>query len=314
MRLRLLDLDGAVVGQPPFAEALGGRTIDRIAARDLGPKLRIVASRAAWTELGQRLPVLEPGQPEVTFYGSGDFHHVTTALVARWTKPITILHFDNHPDWVRWPQSNNCGSWVCRALELPQVVKVITLGPTSSDLVRPQLQLADLQQIRSGRLEVYPWRHAPSRVFKKFDATPCCAYRDGHLHWRQLADVAWEGFIDDMIAKLPTRDVWITIDKDVLAPNQATTNWDQGAMPLSHILTALERLHHRCNIVGVDVCGDYSPPEFSTAFQAVLAYFDHPAASAPSLAALAINAATNASLLDCLSSMFNAPHGSHGTG
>jgi arginase family enzyme len=303
MRLRLLDLDGAVAGQPSFADWVGEHSIDVIAARDLGPKLRIVASRAAWHELGQRLPALEHGNPEVMFYGSGDFHHVTAALVARCVSPITIIHFDNHPDWVRWPKTNNCGGWVCRALDLPHVAKVITLGPCSGDLVRPQLQLADLAQINSGCLEVYPWSHAPSRVYKRFTDTPCFRYRDGHLHWRQLADVAWEPFLHDLIAKLPTRDIWITIDKDVLAASEATTNWDQGAMPLSHITTALERLSSGCNIVGVDVCGDYSPPQFATSFQAVLAYFDHPAISPPSASARAINAATNARLLDCLTSV-----------
>jgi hypothetical protein len=290
MRLRLLDLDGAVAGHPPFSGWVGDRQGDVIAARDLGPKLRIVASRAAWRDLVQRLPALEPGHAEVIFYGSGDFHHVTAALVARHIHPITIIHFDNHPDWVRWPKTNNCGGWVCRALDLPQVSKVITLGPSSGDLVRPQVQLADLGQIGRGRLEVYPWRCQPSRVYSKFVDSPCYAYRGGRLHWRQLADVTWTGFLDGLIADLPTRDVWITIDKDVLAASEATTNWDQGAMPLSHITTAL----------------DYSPPQFATSFQAVLAYFDHPAASAPSPMALALNAKTNAKLLDCLTSVLKS--------
>jgi hypothetical protein len=303
MRLRLLDLDGAVAGQLPFADWGRDRQIDVIAARDLGSQLRIVASRAAWHALEQRLPVLELGDPEVTFYGSGDFHHVTAALVARRRAPVTVIHFDNHPDWVRWPKTNNCGGWVCRALALPQVAKVITLGPSSGDLVRPQLQLADLAQIGRGRLEVYPWSHAPSRVYSRFTDTACCAYRDGHLHWRQLSDVAWEGFLDSLIAGLPTRDIWITIDKDVLAASEATTNWDQGTMPLSHITTALERLSGSCNIIGVDVCGDYSAAQFATSFQAVLAYFDHPKATDPSPSALAINAQTNANLLDCLTAV-----------
>jgi hypothetical protein len=85
-----------------------------------------------------------------------------------------------------------------------------------------------------------------------------------------------------------------------LATGDAVTNWDQGAMPLHHVTVALERLARARRIVGVDVCGDYSTPQFATTFQRALAAFDHPAMTRPSDAMLAINATTNAALLDCL--------------
>jgi hypothetical protein len=299
MRLRVLDLDGSVAQQSAL---VGAELID---ARDLGPRLRIVADKVAWQDLAMRLGSMRRGsleqvEPEVTFYGSGDFHHLATALVARSPGPVTIIQFDNHPDWVRWPATNNCGGWVCRALALPNVARVITLGPSSGDLVRPGLQLANLGALQSGRLEVYPWRHSPSRVYRRKQSTPCAGYSRGYLHWRQLADLDWRAFLDDMVERLPTPDVWITIDKDVLAPSEAITNWDQGGMPLTHVLTALEVLADRCKIVGVDVCGEYSKPEFASAFQRVLAKFDHPVMAEPTAVELERNATTNAALLKCL--------------
>ena len=63
--------------------------------------------------------------------------------------------------------------------------------------------------------------------------------QENHLHWRNLADLDWAAFLDQMIASLPTEAIWITIDKDVLASEDAATNWDQGGMRLTHLLQAL---------------------------------------------------------------------------
>ncbi len=61
--------------------------------RDLGPHLRLAASRAAIQAFVQRLDgVTEGDGPEVTFYGSGDFHHLTAAFLLRRMMPITVIH------------------------------------------------------------------------------------------------------------------------------------------------------------------------------------------------------------------------------
>ena len=65
---------------------------------------------------------------------------------------------------------------------------------------------------------------------------------ENHLHWRNLADQDWPTFIEQLIQGLPTDAIWITIDKDVLASEDAATNWDQGGLPLGHLLAALRRV------------------------------------------------------------------------
>lgn len=293
MRTRVIDLDGSVAGQAPLA-ALADEGLARVLdMRADAATLRIFARRSSMRRFGEALGAASPpGRgADVTFYGSGDFHHLSAALVARFDVPLTLVHVDNHPDWVRFPATFNCGAWVNRALELPQVKKVVTIGPCSDDLKLPELKGANLAAISAGKLEVFPWRAAPSRVFAAAGA------KDGYLKWRNLADEGFDGFLDDLAAKIPTRCVYLTIDKDALGEDEAITNWDQGQMRLAHVQTLVVALAKSFHIVGVDVCGDYSPPRFGDPFRAALAWFDHPKARQHSQAALAVNARTNAALL-----------------
>ena len=300
MRLQVIDLDGSLAAQEPLSRRIAAGTATRIDAADLAGRLRIVANRSALRSLADRLKAAPGGErTPVIFYGSGDFHHLTAAFVAAVKEPLTIVHFDNHPDWVRFPATVNCGAWVNRALELPHVRKVVTIGPCSDDLVRPELQFANLGAVRDGRIVLYPWRHPPSRVWGGYGRTWCYTQRGRHLHWRNLADEDWSGFLDELMTAIPTGAIWLTIDKDVLGRSDALTNWDQGELPLGHLLAAIENLAENRRIVGVDVCGDWSEPRFGDPFRATLAYFDHPPRQRPSAADLAVNARVNAQLIDC---------------
>ena len=303
MQLRVIDLDGSLAVQPAVSRRLGDNRARLADARALGPGLRVLTTRnriARLKALLDRAFGQTAGAPEVYFYGSGDFHHVTAALLARMAEPVTVVHFDNHPDWCRFPATFNCGAWVNRALDLPHVQRVVTLGPCSADLVDPEWQTANLPALAAGRLEMFPWRAGPSKVWWRYPDTVCGRYVDGKIRWRNLADEPWAAFIDELIARLPPAALWITIDKDVLGPDEATTNWDQGGMRLNHIIAAVERLAAAHRIAGIDVCGEYSAPVFAGPIQAAIARFDNPPKAAPDAAALAINATSNARLLDAL--------------
>lgn len=301
VHLRVIDLDGSVAAQEPLRRRIDAGAAARIDATDLASSLRILATRKAMDIFVGRLRenAAPDDEPCVTFYGSGDFHHVTAGLLAGLDRDVSVIHFDNHPDWVRFPPTFNCGAWVNRALELPHVRRVVTLGPCSDDLVRPELQFANLPALSEGRIELYPWRHAPSRIWGRYRDGACHRQEGGHLHWRNLADERWDDFLDELIDGLPTKAIWITIDKDVLDRADATTNWDQGDMPLPRLLSAVERLAAGCEIVGIDVCGDYSSAVFSDPLRATLAYFDHPDRPSPTPDDLAVNARVNAALLEC---------------
>lgn len=296
MRLRIVDLDGAVTGQG-FHSAQT-EPADIVPAGDLAPRLRIVASRRALDELGKRVGPRANGKAEVIFYGSGDFHHLADLFLGRVEEQMTVIQFDNHPDWVTFPATSNCGGWVNRTLERRNVARVITIGPTGTDLALPQIKSANLQAIRDGRLEMYAWRvPATQLVGKAVETGGASTFGDGfakRLIWRNLADEDWLAFVDELISRLGPEALWITFDKDVLATSEAVTNWDQGAMRLDQVLHAIERLAEHRRILGFDVCGDYSPPQFRDPFRYTLARLDHPRQPKFDSAMAAINNATNA--------------------
>ncbi|NBS03488.1 MAG: arginase, partial [Rhizobiales bacterium] len=92
MRVGLIDLDQTVTRQLPLAALVDAGQAVCIDATDLAPKLRLVANKAVWQELQERIDTAldqHSGRgAEVFFYGSGDFHHLTAGLIARHQTPV----------------------------------------------------------------------------------------------------------------------------------------------------------------------------------------------------------------------------------
>src|SRR5262249_35571478 len=95
--------------------------------------------------------------PAVTLYGSGDFHHVTLALLARVDRPFNLLVLDNHPDWMRAIPFLHCGTWLRHALRLPNLRRVFHCGG-ETDFDNGYRRLAPWAEIASGRVVVLPAR------------------------------------------------------------------------------------------------------------------------------------------------------------
>lgn len=298
MRVVVVDVDGSLCCQPSLRELLARDGAIKVEARDLAPRLRIVASRTAAAELRDRLEAVWPDEPALIFYGSGDFHHLCAVFLSFVREPVTVVQFDNHPDWTGFPKTLNCGSWVNRALELDHVEKVVTIGPAADDFVRPERKHANLQAIRDGRLEVHPWRAAPSRLKGAAVDAPGCRTRDGEIVWDQLAGRDFASFVDELDARLSDAALWVTIDKDVLRRDEAVTNWDQSELTLDMIADAVRRLGRRRRILGIDVCGDYSRPRYADPFRLLLSIADHPRMTRPEDGGLPVNDRTNARILE----------------
>ena len=280
MRLRLVDLDGnESLRNAPAQFAADAQGVD---CRDLASRLRLWTTRRAMAAFAARLA--DAGEPAgtgpvLTLLGSGDYHHLNTVLLAQVHEPFTLIHFDNHPDWVRLAPRYHCGSWVNRALALPNLARIVTIGPCSDDLVWPEFKGGNLAALESGRLELYPWHHEPSTVLRHFGPSPCFQQKGRRLFWRTVGGESWSGFIDELRTRLPTDAIWFTIDKDVLRPADAATNWDQGEMPLDALLDGIRALSKGKRVLGADLCGDYSPPAFGwNIFKRIESWQDHPPA------------------------------------
>ena len=301
MRTALLHLDTALTSQRRLAQSVsarGGRGVD---LRHLGPALRLWSRPWALQRLRSRIASELPAAqgPTLVFSGSGDFHHITPTLLARACEaaghpPVTLLHFDNHPDWVRFANGVHCGSWVGWAARLPNVARVVTVGVCSDDIRRPHGKSADLDLVSEDRVELYAYR-APDGA-----ASVAVAGRE----WPTIEAMGEAAFLDFLPTRIPTADVYLTIDKDVLRSKDAGTNWDQGRTSLAFLKAMLSKVgeHHR--VIGADVVGDWSPAVYGGGLLAGLlkqgeALMDQPW-SRPAPTARAINETANLELLDLI--------------
>ena len=307
MRVALLHLDDALVAQGDFLEACRCRGAREVDARHLGPQLRLWSRPGPLAELRdllrRELPVESDGLDAV-FAGSGDFHHVAPMLVERAIAsaagPVTLVHFDNHPDWVRFANGLHCGSWVNEAAKIPGIVRTITIGVCSDDLRNPRRKGANLGLIGSGALELY--------AYCGLDGDATAGIDLGGTQWPTIAQHGDAAFLDFLDSRISTTAIYVTIDKDVLRPGDAVTNWDQGRMTLGYLLAAIERIASHRQIIGVDVVGDYSRPSYgggivTRAFKRGEALWDQPRIAPDRDAARLTNTIANLAILDLINNV-----------
>jgi arginase family enzyme len=313
MRVSLLHLDDALEAQPDFVRACANADAELIRVAEDASAIRLWGKQQKLDDFRQALVkqlTSDRVEPRLTFMGSGDFHHITAFLVAfaleNQSAPITIIHFDNHPDWVKFENGMHCGSWINRALKHPKVDKMITLGVCSRDLERPEWEGADLTLLSQGQLELYPYDHAPSRVKRDYGSGASFAQKDGALHWKTIRSLGEQNFYDYLLSRIKTKSVYLTIDKDVLAREDAITNWDQGCMRMPYLLSLVKQIGKRHAVIGADVTGDYSTPHYSGDLWTRLCkhaeiFIDQPRGKPDQAQAANINGAANRALLGALS-------------
>jgi hypothetical protein len=228
--------------------------------------------RAVVGEIERRMPV----DYGTVFLGSGDYHHLTWPLVERigTQTPFDVVVFDNHPDNMRFPFGVHCGSWVRRVALLPQVAHVHVLGISSGDVSATHAWENYLTPLRRGKLSYWTvgvdtrWatRLGLGAAFRPFD-TPAALI---------------ERFVEACGAS--TLPVYLSIDKDVLSPDVARTNWDQGRLSDLDLLRVIDALRGR--IIGSDITGDVSAYRYRTWWKRKLSALDEqPEIDAAQLAA-----------------------------
>ncbi len=196
-------------------------------------------------------------------FGSGDFHHLSALWVRRATEAAVVVAFDNHPDWDVRPPRWGCGSWVNRALELPQIEKVSVWGCGNFECWWPAQIFGNRRAERSGRLEVHPWADdRPVRDQKRRGA---------------ILTSDWRTRFSEFAAQLGAASVYATIDLDCLVAEEATTNWENGRFRCDDLIWALGELRRAGNrIAAGDICGAYSRPVYARVKQRFAANMDHP--------------------------------------
>lgn len=285
--IRILDFDGSVTRQPQIA----ARAAQIVELRALGRQLRFMATRRAMEKLARRLDASTRGA--VTFFGSGDYHHVSDVLLSQWgDTPLSLVVFDAHPDFdvtSPWPC---CGSWINAALQRRNVQKVVVIGLGRTDLRGWHLLRGNRGALQSGRLELFPASWPRSKTLTRRGVTD--------REWETVAQFGLDVLMQKIIARLPTRAIYLSIDKDCLAARHAFTNWEEGELSLPDLENALRLLAAKTDILSADVTGEYSRGTIRNPLFRLISNLDHPASTRVSAAALATNQVTNLALLRAL--------------
>jgi hypothetical protein len=276
-RVRILDLDGTVAAQ----QGLVGRYKPVIMdLKAQGPSLRLWSSAANAESLRRRL---DPGlRDAVTFIGSGDFHHLSSLLIEQFDEPLTVIVLDHHPDWDVLPPKLGCGSWVSRVLRRPNITKVVLLGISSDDISSYSIQTGNLKALAGNRVEIYPYQHAPT--FTLFQKVPTDnvsvrvenGFFRSRITWKELKDMDLAAFFAELLGRLSTKRVYLSLDKDCLRSADSLTNWEEGFFAWHEVELLLKLIRENLAIAGCDITGDYSEPVMHGLIKTKFAELDHP--------------------------------------
>jgi hypothetical protein len=248
-----VDLDGAWSREA----ASGAAYLD---ARSWGPRLRFSAPRR---EIERFFAEIRPRLAPFTLFGSGEFHHLSALWLRQFSEPLTLVSFDNHPDWDVRPPRWGCGGWVNRALELANVRSASVWGCGNFEFNRPHCWFANQRALRGGKLVVRPWK-------ERMSETVCS-------QWPVIARDDWREQFTNYAATLGGGNVYVTIDTDCLRIEEAVTNWEPGLFTAEDVAAAMRILRTSgARIVGGDVCGAWSEPEYARWKQKFAANFDRP--------------------------------------
>jgi len=274
--IRVLNFDDSIIKQNKILSEYKAEIID---LRDIAPRARL------WMDAGTRGEIIDrirnTSKDAVTFLGSGDFHQVSGALIGGFDGNISVIDFDLHPDWDILPPRFGCGSWVTETLKNRNILKYILVGTSSDDISSISIQTGNLDALKGDRVEIYPYSHKRSLVVLKdipenisvgIERSPFF----NRIRWNELKDKDLVEFFSHVLKRLPSKDVYITIDKDCLKNEHALTNWEEGLLSLDELLLLLELIKDNANIIGVDILGDYSEEKMAGNLKRMVSYFDHP--------------------------------------
>lgn len=154
----------------------------------------------------------------IHFIDSGNYHYVSKFWNEKVEEPYHLVLFDHHPDMQvpRFEGLLSCGSWVRALMQTHRwLQKVYIVG--ASDELRAEAEGYDDRLVYFSQTEVADNTALPF------------------------------GF--------GGAKTYISIDLDVLAANEVSTNWDQGTMHLEQLKCLLASVFSQSTVIGVDVCG-----------------------------------------------------------
>ena len=266
MQVNILDFDGSITSQHELLNTFKTRIkITNLRKFQYAARL--------WTSPKKFTAICESAMNNLsggfTLLGSGDYHHFSLGLIARYKVPLTVVLFDNHPDWIAPPHQYHCGTWVFSLARLPQVARIIIVGLQSGDINGSEFNKGDVESYLNKKIILLPYEDVEISV----------ASKTVKLHSKLSQNL--EVGIAEIIDNISTQQVYISIDKDCLLLKDAYTNWEQGTLPIATVTSAIRAIRKQFEIVGADTVGDYSAPTFRSPLKWVGSWLDRKVSKTP---------------------------------
>jgi len=162
---------------------------------------------------------------KIKFTDSGNYHYVTYLLLEKIKQPFILVLFDHHTDMQPsfFKELMSCGCWVKKALDENQYIqRVIIIGAREKQINLIEEKYRDKIICFSDEFieEKHNWE----------------AFSQKHIHF----------------------PIYISIDKDIINPKEAKTDWDQGNLTLNELKEIYMGICKENEIIGIDICGDSS--------------------------------------------------------
>ena len=173
--------------------------------------------------------------PAIHFFDNGNYHYMSKLWTDRVQEPFTLIVFDHHPDMQppRFGGILSCGGWVKEVLENNKFVQNIIIIGVKEELVETACE--ELSQ--SGE----------SNILDKVT----------FIRESELNTLSPQTTLSSFVYRLSSpHSLYISIDKDALAPAYAATNWDQGSLTLDALKECISALAANHKILGIDICGE----------------------------------------------------------
>jgi hypothetical protein len=260
--ITIFNVDDSVTAQSDFLQ----RFAAKINTKSLLPFQRLARLWCSSSEFKKVSSTMQlPNLSQFALLGSGDYHHLTLALLQQHQKPLTLVLFDNHPDWMRPPHQYHCGTWIYAAARLPQVARIIIVGLENGDLCGKKFQDGDVESYLNQKIVLLPYTPVEAEVNSQAVTLQS-----------QLKASLKQG-VQEILSQISTQNVYISVDKVCLRAEDAITNWEQGTLPLETMIACIAAIREQHTIVGADTVGDYSPPVFNSPLKWVGSFLDRPA-------------------------------------
>lgn len=156
----------------------------------------------------------------LTLYGDGHYHHYTYGLCNTIAKKRSnnylYIHADNHTDAAKREDHHlGCGSFTENILEEPNAKDIIFLGT----------------------------QHGVNN------------YNRTHVSQEILCSRNAEKNLKEVLRKKPQKDVYLSMDLDVLRSTEFLTSFNQGELMLEDLVRAVEVIQFEKNLISADILG-----------------------------------------------------------